>query len=132
MKTDTVTDYGLAIQAGDVKKINATFSTAIEIYAPGSLTATKGKSAAMMLSTAAAVIDNFRVVRIYLADDDSYAVAFKGSLAGAEIQIIDEVLMDDFGKIRRVNVFMRPTTLAGRLLEKVTEEMMTRSSAETD
>ncbi|AUD05566.1 hypothetical protein [Spirosoma pollinicola] len=125
--SNTIQTYASAVEAGHIQEIAATFSTAIKVMPPGANQPNEGKEkTSMMLSTVAAVIDGYKLIRTYDAGDNWHTLLLEGSLDGTSLQIIDQVHIDENDLIDHVDIFLRPAFLAESLLGKVTEEIKKR------
>ena len=125
----TINTYASAIVAGQIQEIADILSPSIKIMPPGSNQPNEGKGkTSMMLSAVAAIVTDYKAVRIYTAGDDWYTVLLEGLLDNSPVQLIDQVHIDVNDQVDHVDIFLRPASLAESLLGKVTAEIQRRKS----
>lgn len=125
--SNTLNNYALAIAAGNLGDVAVTLGTTVKVLPPGGNQPNEGKGkAAMMLSTVARVIEDFKLVRTYESSDNWHAVLLEGLLDGTAVQFIDQVHIGDDDLVDHVDIFLRPASLAPVLLAKMTEEIQKR------
>lgn len=125
----TVNNYAAAIVTGDIQNIAATLSPSVKVLPPGSNQANEGTGkTSMMLSSVAAVVSDFKLVRIYSGENGWATVLLEGLIEDTPVQFIDQVHVDSNEQIDHVDIFLRPAAMAQSLLARVTEEIQRRTS----
>jgi hypothetical protein len=115
-----INNYGFAVAEGNTTSVAATFATNVKVMPPASNQSLEGiGKAATMLSAAASAIDGFKLVRSFEPNENWAAIVFEGTLDGTTVQLLDQVHLDENGLIDHVDVFLRPTAMAGILLPRM-------------
>jgi len=115
-----INNYSVAVAEGNRTNVAVTFAANVKVMPPAGNLALEGiGKASTMLSAAATAIDGFKLVRSFEPNESWAAIVFEGMLDGTTVQLIDQVHLDENGLIDHVDVFLRPTAMAGILLPRM-------------
>lgn len=112
------------VRERDVKALAALLASDIEVGAPPYWEPFRGAALAQqLLGLILETVEGFTYHREW-QDGAELALEFRGRVGAFELQGIDRISLDAAGRIRRLDVLMRPVNSVNALIEKIAPRMM--------
>jgi hypothetical protein len=112
------------VRERDVKSLTALLAPEVEIGAPPYWEPLRGRELVQhLLGLILETIEGFTYHREWRSGSE-LALEFRGRVAGLELQGIDLISLDSAGRIRRLDVPMRPVNAVVALREAIAPRMM--------
>jgi hypothetical protein len=121
MKTEQTNIYVQAVLSGETNNLVAILDKSIEAFAPTSGEIITDAAAIVGgLSLVSKIISNLKIVRTYNGEDNWHAAVFEGKLDNKDIQFSDHLHINHLGLIDRIEIFLRPSSLADSFYSRMT------------
>ena len=108
-----IEDYGRAIENSDEYLFKQTFAPHVRVEIPaGAIFDEPANAASFQLSQVAKTAPGIKCTLTAEAGNDWHLLAFEGELKGQKLQAIDQVHLNEDGKIDHIIIYMRPIPVA--------------------
>jgi hypothetical protein len=112
-KMKVVDNYKKAIENGDEALLKEVFAPQVRFDPPSGETSLRPVDAAShVMSQVAKVVPGIKNVLTADAGSNSYLLAFEAEIEGQKLQVIDQVHLDQNGRIDHLTIYMRPIPAA--------------------
>jgi hypothetical protein len=108
-----VDNYKKAIENGDEALLKKVFAPQVRFDPPsGESSLNPIDTASHIMSQVAKVAPGIKNVLTADAGSDSYLLAFEGEIEGQKLQVVDQLHLDQLGRIDHLTIYMRPIPAA--------------------
>jgi len=108
-----VDNYKKAIENGDEALLKEVFAPEVRFDPPSGETSLHPVDAAShIMSQVAKVVPDIKNILTADAGSDSFLLAFKAEIEGEKLQVVDQLHLDQHGRIDRLTIYMRPIPAA--------------------
>jgi hypothetical protein len=121
MKTAQTDIYIQTVLSGKTNSLAAILDKNIEALAPTSGEVITNTAAIIGgLSLVSKIISDLKIVRTYDGEGNWHAAVFEGKIDCKDIQFSDHLHINDSGLVDRIEIFLRPSSLAGSFYGRMT------------
>src|ERR1700680_249682 len=108
-----VDNYKKAIENGDEALLKKVFAPQVRFDTPsGESPLRPVDTASHIMSQVAKVVPGIKNILTADAGSNSYLLAFEGEIEGEKLQVIDQLHLDEHGRIDHLTIYMRPIPAA--------------------
>jgi hypothetical protein len=108
-----VDNYKKAIENGDEALLKKVFAPQVRFDSPsGESSLRPVDTASHVMSQVAKVVPGIRNILTADAGSNSYLLAFEGEIEGQKLQVVDQLHLDQNGRIDHLTIYMRPIPAA--------------------
>ena len=108
-----VDNYKKAIENGDEALLKEVFAPEVRFDPPsGESSLHPVDAASHIMSQVAKVVPDIKNILTADAGSDSFLLAFKAEIEGEKLQVVDQLHLDQHGRIDRLTIYMRPIPAA--------------------
>jgi len=119
-----IEDYGRAIENSDENLLKEVFAPQVRLEVPARPSVNHpANTASHILSQVANTAPGIRCVLTADAGSNWHLLGFEGELKGEKLQAIDQVHPNKWGKIDHVVIYMRPTPVAQKFAEAISQRL---------
>jgi hypothetical protein len=119
-----LTEWHRVVRERDVPALAALLAPDVEVGAPPYWEPFRGAALAQhLLGLILETVEGFTYHREW-CDGAELALEFRGRVGALELQGIDLISLDAAGRIRRLDVLMRPVNAVNALIEKIAPRML--------
>jgi hypothetical protein len=119
-----IEDYGRAIENSDEYLFKQVFAPQVCVEIPaGAIFDQPANAAAYQLSQVAKTAPGIRSTLAADAGNNWHLLGFEGELEGQRLQAIDQVHLDQDGKIDHIIIYMRPIPVAVKFAEAISRRL---------
>ena len=116
--------YKKAIENGDEALLKEAFAPQVRFDTPsGESSVRPADTASHVMSQVAKVVPGIKNILTADAGSDSYLLAFEGEIAGQKLQVVDQVHLDEHGRIDHLTIYMRPIAAAQKFREAMGQRL---------
>jgi hypothetical protein len=116
--------YKMAIEKGDEASLKEVFAPQVRFDTPsGESSVRPADTASHVMSQVAKVVPGIRNILTADAGSSSYLLAFEGEIAGQKLQVVDQVHLDEHGRIDHLTIYMRPIPAAQKFREAMGQRL---------
>ncbi len=123
--------YARAIENGDETLLKEVFAPQVRVEVPAGPSATHPvNTASYILSQVAKTAPGIKWALTADAGNNWHLLGFEGQIEGQELQAIDQVHLNEDGKVDQLIIYMRPLSVAQRFAEAILQRLQpTRQGA---
>jgi hypothetical protein len=119
-----VDNYKKAIETGDEALLKEVFAPQVHFDNPSGESSLKPvATAAHIMSQVAKVVPGIKNILTADAGSNSYFLAFEGEIEGQKLQAVDQLHLDQHGRIDQLTIYMRPIPAAQRFREAIRQRL---------
>jgi len=108
-----IDNYKTAIENGDEALLKEVFAPQIRFDTPsGESSLNPVDTASHIMSQVAKVVPGIKNILTADAGSNSYLLAFEGEIQGQKLQAVDQLHLDQHGRIDQLTIYMRPIPAA--------------------
>ena len=108
-----VDNYKKAIENGDEALLKEVFAPQVRFDTPsGESSLRPVDTASHIMSQVAKVVPGIKNILTADAGSNSYLLAFEGEIEGEKLQVVDQLHLDQNGRIDHLTIYMRPIPAA--------------------
>ena len=123
-----IESYKKAIESSDENLLKEVFAPRVRIEIPaGASVEYPRNTASHIMSQVAKTAPGIKNVLTAEAGNGWYLLGFEGQLEGQQLQAIDQVHLDEDGKIDQLTIYMRPIPAAQRFAEVIMQRLQPAS-----
>jgi len=116
--------YRTALENSDARLLNEVFAPQVRIEIPAGATLDHPRNTAShIMSQVAKTAPGIRGTLTADAGSDWYLLGFEGEIEGQKLQAVDQVHLNNDGKIDRLIIYMRPIPVAQKFAEAITQRL---------
>jgi len=110
-----VDNYKKAIENGDEALLKEVFAPQVRFDPPsGERSLHPVDAASHIMSQVVKVVPGIKNILTANAGSNSYLLAFEGEIEGQKLQVVDQLHLDQNGRIDHLTIYMRPIPAAER------------------
>ncbi len=126
-----IEDYGRAIENSDEYLFKQNFAPQVRVETPAGLIFDQpANAAAYQLSQVAKTAPGIKCALAADAGNNWYLLGFEGELEGQRLQAIDQVHLDQDGKIDHLIIYLRPIPVAVKFAEAISRRLQPAPAAD--
>jgi hypothetical protein len=119
-----IEDYGKTIENSDEYLFKQVFAPQVRVEIPaGAIFDQPANAASFQLSQVAKTAPGIKCTLSADGGNNWHLLAFEGELEGQKLQAIDQVHLDDDGKIDHIIIYMRPIPVAQKFAEAISRRL---------
>jgi hypothetical protein len=119
-----VDNYKMAIETGDEALLKEVFAPQVRFDTPsGESSLNPLDAASHIMSQVAKVVPGIKNILTADAGGNSYLLAFEGEIEGQKLQVVDQLRLDEHGRIDRLTIYMRPIPAAQKFREAIRQRL---------
>jgi hypothetical protein len=119
-----IDNYKKAIENGDEALLKEVFAPQVRFDSPsGESSLHPVDTASHIMSQVAKVVPGIKNILTADAGSDSYLLAFEGEIEGQRLQAVDQLHLDQHGKIDHLTIYMRPIPAAQKFREAMGQRL---------
>ena len=119
-----VENYGRAVENSDENLLKEVFAPQVRVEIPaGASLDHPGKTASYIMSQVARTAHGIKSILTADAGNNWYFLGFEGQLEGQKLQAIDQVHLNQDGKIDQLIIYMRPIPVAQKFAEVISQRL---------
>jgi hypothetical protein len=116
--------YKKAIENGDEALLKEVFAPQVRFDPPsGESSLRPADTASHIMSQVAKVVPGLKNILTADAGSNSYLLAFEGEIDGQKLQVVDQVHLDEHGRIDHLTIYMRPIPVAQKFREAMGQRL---------
>ena len=116
--------YKKAIENGDEALLKEVFAPQVRFDPPsGESSLNPAEKASHIMSQVAKVVPGLKNFLTADAGSNSYLLAFEGEIEGQKLQVVDQVHLDEHGRIDHLTIYMRPIPAAQKFRETMGQRL---------
>ena len=119
-----VDNYRKAIENGDEALLKEVFAPQVRFDTPSGESSLKPvDTAAHIMSQVSKVVPGIKNILTADAGSNSYLLAFEGEIEGEKLQAVDQLHLDQNGRIDHLTIYMRPIPAAQKFREAIRQRL---------
>ena len=126
-----IENYRRAIENSDEDLLKEVFAPQVRVETPaGASDNRSGNTASHIMSQVAKTAPGIRCVLTADAGNNWHFLGFEGQIEGQKLQAVDQVHLNNDGKIDQLTIYMRPIPVAQKFVEAIVQRLQpTRQGA---
>ena len=125
-----VDDYKKAIENGDEALLKEVFAPQVRFDTPsGESSLRPVDTASHIMSQVAKVVPGIKNILTGDAGSNSYLLAFDGEIEGQKLQVVDQLHLDQRGRIDQLTIYMRPIPAAQQFLGAMRQRLQSSTAS---
>jgi hypothetical protein len=119
-----VDNYKKAIENGDEALLKEVFAPQVRFDPPsGESSLRPADAASHTMSQVAKVVPGIKNTLTADPGSNSYLLAFEGEIEGEKLQVVDQLHLDEDGRIDHLTIYMRPIPAALKFREAIRQRL---------
>jgi hypothetical protein len=119
-----VDNYKKAIENGDGALLKDVFAPQVRFDTPSGESSLRSADAAShTMSQVAKVVPGIKNTLTADAGSNSYLLAFEGEIEGEKLQVVDQLHLNEDGRIDHLTVYMRPIATAQKFRDAIRQRL---------
>jgi hypothetical protein len=119
-----VDNYKKAIENGDEALLNKVFAPQVRFDSPSGESSLRSvDTASHIMSQVAKVVPGIKNILTADAGSNSYLLAFEAKIDGQKLQVVDQLHLDQNGRIDHLTIYMRPIPAAEKFGEAIRQRL---------
>jgi hypothetical protein len=119
-----IENYGRAIENSDENLLKDVFASQVRVEAPGGASHNYPvDTASHIMSQVAKIAPGIRCVLRADAGNNWHFFGFEGQIEGQKLQAVDQVHLNEDGKIDQLTIYMRPIPVAQKFAEVMVQRL---------
>jgi hypothetical protein len=119
-----IDDYKKAIANGDETLLKEVFAPQVRFDTPsGESSLRTADTASHTMSQVSKVVPGIENILTADAGGNYYLLAFEGEIDDEKLQVVDQLHLDDAGKIDHLTIYMRPISGAQKFREAILQRL---------
>jgi len=116
--------YKNAVENGDEALLKEVFAPQVRFDTPsGESSLNPVDRASHIMSQVSKVVPGLKNILTADAGSNSYLLAFEGEIEGQKLQVVDQVHLDEHGRIDHLTIYMRPIPAAQKFREAIRQRL---------
>lgn len=125
-----VDNYKKAIENGDEALLKEVFAPQVRFDTPsGESSLRPVDTASHIMSQVAKVVPGIKNILTGDAGNNSYLLAFDGEIEGQKLQVVDQLHLDQRGRIDQLTIYMRPIPAAQKFLGAMRQRLQSSTAS---
>jgi hypothetical protein len=119
-----VDNYKKAIENGDEALLKEVFAPQVRFDTPSGESSLRSADAGShTMSQVAKVVPGIKNTLTADAGSNSYLLAFEGEIEGEKLQVVDQLHLNEDGRIDHLTVYMRPIATAQKFRDAIRQRL---------
>jgi hypothetical protein len=119
-----IDNYKKAIEKGDEALLKEVFAPQVRFDPPsGESSLRPADAASHTMSQVAKVVPGIKNTLTADPGSNSYLLAFEGEIEGEKLQVVDQLHLDEDGRIDHLTIYMRPIPAALKFREAIRQRL---------
>ena len=125
-----VDNYKKAIENGDEALLKEVFAPQVRFDTPsGESSLRPVDTASHIMSQVAKVVPGIKNILTGDAGSNSYLLAFEAEIEGEKLQVVDQLHLDQRGRIDQLTIYMRPIPAAHKFLVAMRQRLQSSTAS---